>query len=419
MGEDCHGKFLFPEPIRACELQICFQLKKRGFGIISSPFVWLIGQNHNILALFRPESGGELVIAANSPESPNPPGPGSRRAKWVPILGFLVLLWIVWRIVGGKSFDFKAFGSALAAMDPVWLSAAIVVVAFTYAVRALRWLTMIRPVAPSARFWPIFDATIIGFCGAVLLGRAGEFIRPYLIAKQENVSFTSQVAIWFLERLTDLLAVLVIFGWAISSIDPAVSSRVGPEIGWVLQFGGRASLAVGVVSLLILLAFRYFPNLASTRITDAAAVLPEAIRGRIQGLVAAFSAGMDATRDARVLALLLFYSLAEWILIAVCYYCILQSFAPTAALSIRDGLIILGLVSFGSVVQIPGVGGGMQIIGILVLTQMFGLGVEDATAVATMLWGIGLAICVPPGLILAARRGLSWTKLSAIQERPA
>lgn len=330
----------------------------------------------------------------------------------------LLLVWIVWRVVGGEAFDLKAFMASLASMDQGWLALSIVLVSLTYVGRAIRWLIMTKPVAPAARLGSILEATVIGFCGAILLGRAGEFIRPYLIAKQENVPIASQIAIWFLERLTDLLAVLLIFGWALSSVDRSIAQHVGPEIRWVLESGGRTSLIVGLVSILILAAFRYYPVLASGRIRDAAAVLPEAARDKIVRLADAFAAGMNITRNGRTLSLILFYSVVEWLLIAACYYCILQSFAPTASLTVRDTLVLLGMASFGSIVQVPGVGGGMQIVAILVLNQMFGVPVEDAAAVAAMLWGIGLAIVVPPGLILAARRGLSWTKLRTAQEHP-
>ncbi len=358
-------------------------------------------------------------MTANSPDSSNVPVSPSRRSFWMPALSLILLLWVAWRMVGGETFDLKAFMAAIVGMDPGWLALSIVLISLTYVGRAIRWLVMLRPVSPESRLGPVLEATVIGFCGAILLGRAGEFIRPYLIAKQENVSVTSQIAIWLLERLTDLLAVLLIFGWALSSIDQSVAQRVGPEIRWVLEFGGRVSLIVGLVSILILAIFRYFPNLASGRVREAAAALPEGARERIVSLAESFAAGMNVTRDSRTLGLVLFYSVAEWLFIAACYYSILQSFAPTAGLTVRDSLVLLGMASFGSIVQVPGIGGGMQIVSILVLNQMFGVSIEDATAIATMLWGIGLAIVVPPGLVLAARRGLSWTRLRTAQERPA
>ena len=47
---------------------------------------------------------------------------------------------------------------------------------------------------------------MIGFTGLALLGRPGELIRPYLIARHQNLSFASQVAVWTVERIFDVAA---------------------------------------------------------------------------------------------------------------------------------------------------------------------------------------------------------------------
>ena len=51
-------------------------------------------------------------------------------------------------------------------------------------------------------------------------------------------------------------------------------------------------------------------------------------------------------------------------------------------LSLVDVLIFMGFVSFGSAVQIPGIGGGMQVVAVLVLTELFGVRLELATSFA-------------------------------------
>ena len=45
---------------------------------------------------------------------------------------------------------------------------------------------------------------MIGFTALALLGRPGELIRPYLIARHTNLSFASQVAVWAVERIFDV-----------------------------------------------------------------------------------------------------------------------------------------------------------------------------------------------------------------------
>jgi len=75
----------------------------------------------------------------------------------------------------------------------------------------VRWKIFLRPSCPHASWKGLIAPQYVGFTGLALLGRPGEFIRPYLIAKKENTSFSSQVAIWLVERIFDMGAVVLLF----------------------------------------------------------------------------------------------------------------------------------------------------------------------------------------------------------------
>ena len=80
----------------------------------------------------------------------------------------------------------------------------------------------------------------------------------------------------------------------------------------------------------------------------------------------------------------------------------------------------MGFVSFGAVVQIPGVGGGLQVVAVLVLTELFGIRFELASAFALFLWILTFVAIVPLGLIVALKEGLDWHSLRRIgQEESA
>ena len=66
--------------------------------------------------------------------------------------------------------------------------------------------------------------------------------------------------------------------------------------------------------------------------------------------------------------------------------------------------------------QIPGVGGGIQIMTVLVLTELFGISLEVATGAAVLLWIIAFVVIVPFGLVLAVHEGLSWKRLRRIEQ---
>src|SRR5262249_11225011 len=124
--------------------------------------------------------------------------------------------------------------------------------------------------------------------------------------------------------------------------------------------------------------------------------------------------GVEATRSDSALFLLLGFSILEWILIAGCYWCIAQSFSGLIHLTLVDILIYMGFVAFGAVVPIPGVGGGLQVGSVLVLTELFRLRFEVAAVFSLFIWIITSVVIVPVGLGEALREGLNWRNLRQI-----
>ncbi len=309
-----------------------------------------------------------------------------------------------------KAFQWSLFLKTLAAVDWLWLSVAAVLIAVTYIGRVIRWRLMMRPVCPHPHFGNLLEATIIGFTAIVLFGRAGELVRPYLIAQREKVSFSSQLAAWLLERIYDLLSVLVLFGFALSRISSS-STKVGPTVQMILQVGGHMVGVLCALCLAVLAVFGLFPEFAENRILAVIQVLPARVAGRLTNFARAFVAGTGSTRRFSFVFLLVLYTFAEWLLITFCFLSLFRAFPATAGLGFTDTLIVVGFVAFGSAIQIPGVGGGMQVATILILTELFGIPLEVATGVAILIWILTFVMVVPFGLVLVVRGGLEWRKL--------
>ncbi len=336
--------------------------------------------------------------------------------KWVKYLVVLVLilaaaLWFGFTRLRTNGFDWDKFKDALLSLDPFWFGIAILLILLTYFGRAVRWATMIRPIAPQAKLWRLTRAQVIGFTAVTLFGRPGELVRPYLIARAESVSFSSQLAVWFLERVFDLLAVLLLFGLALNRLDPATASHVGPTLAWVLRTGGQMATMLGLGACLFILALRLFSDVTMRLIGRLVDLLPRAIGRRLGGLIDAFTHGIASTRSNAQMALVLLYTGLEWGVVVGAFYALLRGFGPTSHLTVWDSIVISGFVAFGSIVQIPGVGGGMQVVSFLVLTEIYGVGTESASLMAILLWLSTFVIVVPAGLAMAFQDGLNWSKL--------
>jgi len=336
--------------------------------------------------------------------------------KWAAAI-LLVVALVVWvlraRPFEVPTFDWWLAGSTFAHVHWHWVALSLIPMLGTYWGRALRWAVFLKPLKPQPSMRNLFSATVVGFTAITLFGRPGEFVRPYLIARKEQVPVTSQFAAWVLERIFDLLMALLLFAFALTRVRSS-DLHVGETLTWVLAAGGKVGGALGVAILLVLLSLRHFAEPLRLRLVGALHRLPERRAAGIERNLNALFQGVESMRSDAALFLVLFYSALEWVLICLCYWCLAQSFSGIVNLGLVDVLILMGFVSFGSVVQIPGVGGGMQVVSVLVLTELFGIRLDRATAFAIYLWVFTFVAIVPLGLFVALKEGLDWHSLKRI-----
>jgi uncharacterized protein (TIRG00374 family) len=333
-------------------------------------------------------------------------------------LGILAILAAVlfvvyrWRHSG---FAWAKFVAVFSDVDWSWLTLAMALILATYVGRALRWEVMLRPLSKQVRLWRLLVATCIGFTAVVLFGRAGEPVRPYLIARNAGVSFSSQVAAWLVERILDLLMVLLIFGIALTQISRS-GIQPGARIESALEAAGLLAGITGALCLALLLGLHHFRGNIRTRLMEALSFLPEVLHQRVARFLHAFEEGMQSTQRTSYVWLLVTYTVIEWLVVAGSFFCVFRAFPATAGMRVTDVVIALGFVAFGSVLQIPGVGGGMQIATVLVLTEFYGVSLEAASGIALVLWIITFVVIVPLGLVLAFHEGIKWRSLRHIEE---
>ena len=332
--------------------------------------------------------------------------------KWVAAAAAvgLALLWLVHAQWTARSFDWKLAAASLEHVDWRWLLLSLVFIASTYYGRALRWAVFLKPIQPDASVARILAATVIGYTAITLLGRPGEFVRPCLIAMKERVPVASQLAALLLERLFDLSMALAVFAFALLRVQ-ASGVHVGARLAWVLEAGGSTVAVLSLAVLAVLLSLRHLSEPMRRWLLRALRFLPEARFRKLEGLIGSFLEGVRAVRSDAALLLVLLYSVLEWALIAACYFCLARSFDSVMHLSVVDVLIFMGFVSFGTVVQIPGVGGGAQVAAVLVLTEVFGVRLELAATFAFFIWILTFVAVVPVGRYLTVKEGLDWRSL--------
>src|SRR5581483_1921534 len=123
----------------------------------------------------------------------------------VALIGLLIFFqWRSW-----QTFDWGAFVAETRGLGWAPLTIAVVLSLLTFPLRAWRWQIFLRPMR-DAKFSDVLSPTLIGFTGLALLGRPGELVRPYMIARRANLSMTSQMGVWMVERIFDMAAFIVL-----------------------------------------------------------------------------------------------------------------------------------------------------------------------------------------------------------------
>ena len=115
--------------------------------------------------------------------------------KWAAAI-LLVVALVVW-VLRARPFEVPAFdwwlaGSTFAHVHWHWVALSLIPMLGTYWGRALRWAVFLKPLKPQPSMRNLLSATVVGFTAITLFGRPGEFVRPYLIARKEQVPVTSQ-----------------------------------------------------------------------------------------------------------------------------------------------------------------------------------------------------------------------------------
>jgi hypothetical protein len=279
--------------------------------------------------------------------------------------------------------------------------------------RAVRWKIFLRPVRPKTTITELVSPTLVGFTGLAMLGRAGEFIRPYLIARRTDLSFSSQLAVWAVERIFDVgafafLTILAIF------LPSALPSIPHPEYYTRFREAGFFLIALVAGTTVVAVVVKRNGEAAARWVEGRFSHLSSNFGHRLGQKVREFGAGLNTIHGPMAMLWLTAVSVGMWYLIALSYQEVTHSYGVDALeIPVSQLLILMGSSMVGSMLQLPAVGGGSQMATIATLSSVFDVPPEMAASCGILLWLVTFAAVVPLGLLLAHRERLSLRKLSA------
>lgn len=325
------------------------------------------------------------------------------------VVGFL--LYRSRHATGLSGFSWAALGEALRNANWWLLLLSLLAIYLAYFLRALRWSRFCRYLGPTG-LWSVYRATLIGFSAIFLLGRAGEPIRPILIARKEQMPVSAMFGIYVLERLFDTGATVIIAGITLL-LFPQLAIRGSESERWlaVARTTGSA-LLIGLIAAIAFLVYFRLHGAEWTERKLKAWRERHSWRARVAGLFGGFSEGLQSIRSVGDLAAAIGYSTAHWALIVYIYLWIAHSFGGRLSeIRAADAMLVLAFTMVGSTVQLPGVGGGSQVASYIAFTLFLGVESGPALVAAMVTWLITFAGSTLAGVPLLVHEGWSMNEL--------
>jgi hypothetical protein len=279
----------------------------------------------------------------------------------------------------------------------------IVIAAVMPVVRAIRWRYLLDPIGPT-RFGPVLKATIVGFAALALLpARAGDVIRPYLVARSEGLSAASVFATVVMERALDLIVVLTLMASFVWLFDGRAILPARLVAG--IQASATLAAAAVIALMAVMWTLATHPERIQRLVARTDRVLPHRVAHTLAGLARTFSEGFAVAREPRDLAIAFVWSFPLWVSIAFQAWLITRAFGiliPVSASFLVQAMLVIGVA-----VPTPGAVGSFHEAYRIAVTTFFHAPNNAAVSAALVLHAVSFFTSLVPGVIIMARDGMS------------
>jgi glycosyltransferase 2 family protein len=328
-------------------------------------------------------------------------------------VGAVALVVLVWLFRTKVQFDWANFWQQLRYVSLVHIVAGIVLIYVTYYMRAVRWAVFVSP-TKKVSVSSLLGSQFIGFTAVALFGRLADLTRPYLVARRINLSLSSQVAVYTIERMFDLGAAALIFSGALAFTPKGLPHHEVFVKAGVLSMG--ATLAIAIFAGVVRVAGGTVASFARGTVGLVSKSAGESIATKIIG----FRDGLNALSSARDFGVVTLLSLTMWVMIGFAYLETAHAFVHTpelAGVTFSRTMLLMAASIGGSLVQLPIIGWFTQIaITAAAMHTFYGAPIEAATACGALLLVVTFLCIIPTGLIYSRVEHVSLKKVAQESE---
>lgn len=302
------------------------------------------------------------------------------------IVLFLVMVVILYFF--GRNLDWAEVRSGLAKADKFYLALAFIGICIGYFIRAVRWQVLLKPISDS-RLHDLFATTTVGFAAILIVGRAGEIVRPmWLPMRDRRIRPSAAFVTIVLERILDLASVMAFF--SISLIWFRIPPEHADQFAYIKSAGNVLSglILAGIIGLVIYHRLST-PIIAFVERVTNRNFIPGRLQYIILSIMKKLASSLEILKNPIGVFLSVFWTAVLWISIAIPTWLILLAFGLTSGggmpMTFLDSTFVMAVATLAALTPTPAGGAGAFHWATAFSLILLGVNKDQAAAVSIMM----------------------------------
>lgn len=322
-------------------------------------------------------------------------------------LSTAVLIAAIWYLLNGiTANEWTLIGQDFGNLHWGYIGLGLAISMMSHIVRAVRYLTILRPLHPTLSFFASFNAVMIGYAFNTILPRAGEVVRPVMFARREGISTEEAIGAVLVERILDvvsimvaLLLVVVLAGDTVAAIFAyygATSASGSPiDTATVIQ-----NLTVFLGALLSVVFLLVFTNIGQIVAEQGIGRLHQRAGNALSKIITKLSSGLSIIKEPRLYVRLTIESTLIWATYCFVAWFIIKAmpYELAAHVTLAQASIILVVIGMAvTIAPTPGALGIYQITAQAALVTVCGATMTQGLVFGMISWFVNYGLVLLGG----------------------
>lgn len=266
--------------------------------------------------------------------------------KYILFFGIgVLLLWLTFR-----NQNFSNILDKIKNVHLGWMILAIIASLFAHISRAIRWNMLIEPLGYKPKTVNTFWAVCAGYFANLAIPRLGEITRCGTLSNAEKIPFNELFGTVIVERIMDVLmlfiGLLIVTAMEFDLIGGFLNETIFHPITTKLQNLAGSKLWIVVIIAATVIYFLWKALSKTEKFKNIILKINNLIKGVVEGMI--------SVRKLKSIPLFIFHTIWIWSMYFFASYLVFFALDSTAALGLKEGLVVLVIGGLGMTAPVQG-----------------------------------------------------------------